>query len=370
MKKMCLILSAVLLMQGLLMGGCAVNRMQDETSTESTILTDSLENTGSEPTNPTASGSLPSESTQPTETEPAVSETEDTQPVETLPTETQPPATEPPVTEPPETQPPETEPPVTEPPETEPPATVPVNADEYIGSLYTREQLLQMDNTLTGYGPGRTSGGVRPSGAVRAQNSVGQYDAFFVAEDTNVIYLTFDCGYEYNNLTASILDTLKEKNVRAVFFVTMYYVQKNPQLVQRMIDEGHTVGNHSNNHISMPTLGIDEMAYEIQSLSDYMQANFGYQMHLFRPPKGEYSVRSLALTQSLGYSTVQWSFAYADWNTDNQPQPADALELITGSAHNGAIYLLHAVSATNASILGDVIDNLRSQGYSLELLGA
>ncbi|MGN0999823.1 MAG: polysaccharide deacetylase family protein [Faecousia sp.] len=365
MKKMCLILSAVLLMQSLLMGGCAVNRMQDEASTESTILTDSLENTGSEPTNPTASGPLSSESTHPAETEPAVSETEDTQPVETLPAETEPPVTEPPVTQPPETEPPETEPPVTE-----PPATEPVNSDEYIGSLYTRGQLLQMDNTLSQYGPGSSYGGFRPGGAVRAQNSLGQYDAFFVAEDTNVIYLTFDCGYEYNNLTASILDTLKQKDVKAVFFVTMHYVQSNPQLVQRMIDEGHIVGNHSNNHISMPTLSIDEMAYQIQSLSDYVQAKFGYEMHLFRPPKGEYSVRALALAQSLGYSTVQWSFAYADWSTDNQPQPADALELITGSAHNGAIFLLHAVSETNAAILGDVIDNLRSQGYSLELFGA
>lgn len=392
MKKLCLIISAIVLIHSFLLPGCAVNRTQDTQNTATSDSASSLENTqttqqetlSSDTSEPEASPD-DSGSTETTETEASEEEAPETEPseetietepsgeeetIETEPEETEPPVTQPAETTAPETTPPATEPPATEPPVTEPPEQPPENPDEYIGTLYNRGQLFAMDNTLHGYGPGRTSGGARPGGAVRAQNAYGQYGAYYIAEDTNVIYLTFDCGYEYNNLTASILDTLKEKDVKAVFFVTMYYVETNPHLVQRMIDEGHIVGNHSNNHFSMPTLSVDEMAYEIMSLHEYMLEKFGYEMHLFRPPKGEYSTRSLAVTQSLGYTTTAWSFAYADWNTGNQPAHEDALALITGSAHNGAIYLLHAVSATNAAVLADVIDNLRGQGYSLELFGA
>ncbi len=297
--------------------------------------------------------------------------TESTQPQiqesPTLPPETSIPETTIPLepTAPPTTQPPETQPPQTEPPKTEP-------LEEYIGSLYTRQELEKLDNTLIPYGPGYAKNGDAAPYAPGAQDKYGKYGASFLRTDKNVIYLTFDCGYEYfvdgQPLTGKILDTLKEKDVKAVFFVTMSYVKSNPDLVRRMIDEGHAVGNHSADHYSMPSLTIDEMVEQIMELHHYVEEKFGYSMNLYRPPSGEFSLRSLAVTQSLGYETVHWSFAYADWDTSEQPEKAAALERILGCHHDGAIYLLHAVSETNADVLSEVIDGLRDKGYSLELL--
>ena len=163
------------------------------------------------------------------------------------------------------------------------------------------------------------------------------------------------------------LDVIKEKNVSAVFFVTMPYVEDEPELIQRMIDEGHAVGNHSASHLSMPTLSVEKMIDEVMVLHDYVVENFGYEMHLFRPPMGEYSKQSLAVLQNLGYKTVEWSFAYYDYDTENQMDSDKAYAKVVGAAHGGGIFLLHAVSKTNTEILGNVIDELRRQGYNLEL---
>jgi peptidoglycan-N-acetylmuramic acid deacetylase len=185
-----------------------------------------------------------------------------------------------------------------------------------------------MSTKRISYGPGSTSGGKRPPYADSTQNKYGKYDAHFITQDAGGIYLTFDCGYEYfakdengktYPVTSRILDTLKEKNVKAVFFITLPYAQKNPALVQRMIDEGHAVGNHSSTHPDMTTISIDQMVTEILTLHNYVLDNFHYKMHLFRPPTGAFSEQSLAVTQSLGYKTVDWSFAYRDWDPDQQP---------------------------------------------------
>ncbi|MBQ8475289.1 MAG: polysaccharide deacetylase family protein, partial [Clostridia bacterium] len=170
-----------------------------------------------------------------------------------------------------------------------------------------------------------------------------------------------------NGYTSTILDTLAAKGVKAVFFVTMQYCRSQPAIVQRIINEGHVLGNHSVNHYSMPTLSIDQMEYEILELHNYILNTYGYEMFLFRPPMGEFSTQSLAVTQNLGYKTVHWSFAYLDYDTANQPEYYAALDRVTGAAHSGAIYLLHAVSATNTAILGDVIDSFRNQGYTIGL---
>lgn len=250
------------------------------------------------------------------------------------------------------------------------------SSDEMIGSLYTRGELEAMDTTYEGYGPGRTSGGKRAPYAESDQKKYGKYGANFIAPDNGNIYLTFDCGFEHyvkdengNKIpnTARILDILKEKNAKGVFFVTMDFVKKEPALVQRMIDEGHTVGNHSNNHKRMSELPIDEMVYEVMSLHEYVLEHFGYVMNLFRPPEGNYSVQSLCVLQSLGYKTVHWSFAYGDYDEDNQPDVASSLDLVTRSHHSGAIYLLHAISETNAALLADAIDFFRAEGYNIEL---
>lgn len=253
------------------------------------------------------------------------------------------------------------------------PTTAPTNPEP----MYQRQELELLENQSKPYGPGVTSDGKRPPHPDVLQKAYGEYGANFIGPDEKTVYMTFDCGYEYSfvnedgktiRVTAWILDVLKEKNVKAVFFVTLPYCKSQPDLVQRMIDEGHAVGNHSSTHpSSMAQLSIDQMEEEVMTLHQYVQENFGYEMHLFRPPTGAFSTQSLAVVQNLGYKNVHWSVAYNDWNPDAQPTASQGYETVTGRHHNGAIYLLHAVSVTNATILSDVIDFLQSQGYQLEL---
>ena len=128
------------------------------------------------------------------------------------------------------------------------------------------------------------------------------------------------------------------------------------------------MGNHSWSHPSMPTIDVEEAADEILKLHDYVKENFSYEMTLFRPPMGEFSEQTLALTQQLGYKSVFWSYAYEDWDPDNQMGAEAAFEKTTAAEHEGAIYLLHAVSKDNAEILGDLIDDMRANGYTLKAL--
>ena len=203
----------------------------------------------------------------------------------------------------------------------------------------------------------------RPLGAITAQAQYGDKGALFIGDENEKrLWLTFDEGYE-NGYTAEILDTLKDKDVKAVFFVTYDYALKNPELIRRMIDEGHTVGNHTWSHPSLPECSPDELYAELSLLHDYISDNFGYEMYVMRPPMGEFSERVLACAKSLGYTTVLWSFAYPDWDVNDQPEKSAAYEKITSRTHNGAVYLLHAVSKTNTAILSDVIDYWQENGY-------
>ncbi len=237
------------------------------------------------------------------------------------------------------------------------------------GTLYTKADLQAMANDLIVYGPGSSVDEFnRPYSSINYQSKYGSYDAYFIVpEEEKNIYFTFDLGYEYNNNTNRILDILKEKNVKAVFFPTLSFVKNNPETIQRIIDEGHELGSHSTNHYSMPTVELDVMRDELMIIHDYVLEHYGVKMHLFRPPQGHFSYRSLALTQSLGYKTVIWSFAYKDYDTANQPAYDEALAKATNAAHPGALYLLHAVSNTNVDILPALIDNLRAQGYTIKL---
>ena len=219
-----------------------------------------------------------------------------------------------------------------------------------------------------GYGPGvQLDDKNRPTGALDFNANYGKYGAEALREDKKNILLTFDQGYE-NGYTAQILDTLKEKKVKAVFFLLQDYAERNPELVQRMIDEGHIVGNHSVSHYSMPDLSAEECRQEIEGLQEYMKQNFGVTMKLFRPPMGEFSEQSLSVTKDCGLSTMLWSFAYADWDVNAQPDPAQAKEKLIGAAHEGAVYLLHSVSQTNAEVLSEVIDGIRDEGFEFEKL--
>jgi peptidoglycan-N-acetylmuramic acid deacetylase len=203
-----------------------------------------------------------------------------------------------------------------------------------------------------------------PTGAKTFNETYSTYGAYALTSAQNQIVLTFDQGYE-NGYTSKILDTLKEKNVKAIFFLTGDYAKKEKALVQRMIDEGHVLGNHGMTHAKLPTLDQQGIEEEIMSLHQYVLDEYGYEMQYFRPPCGEFSEESLAVTQQLGYQTIVWSFAYVDWNVDSQPEPSTALDKLVTSAHDGAIYLLHSVSQTNAEILGEAIDRLRNEGFTL-----
>ena len=238
-----------------------------------------------------------------------------------------------------------------------------------IGGQAPAEAALLTDSTeKVCYGQGyETDSENRPVGAMQAQEEYGAYGGEFIGDKNDkTIYLTFDEGYE-NGCTGRILDILKEKNVTATFYVTLDYVKSSPDLVSRMINEGHEVGNHTCTHPSLPDISDDMVFEEIHGLESYISNNFGgYKTVTMRPPRGEFSVRTLRLVKNMGYDTVLWSFAYNDWNVDDQPDREKAYERITSATHNGAIYLLHAVSETNTAILADVIDYWQDNGYSVK----
>ena len=233
---------------------------------------------------------------------------------------------------------------------------------------YSDSQFNSLDNTSLGWGQGLNKNAKnQPIGSINYQNKYGTYDAYYIAEDQKVVYLTFDEGYE-NGFTPSILDTLKAKDVKAVFFVTYDFAKRQPNLIRRMIDEGHTVGNHSKSHSSLPTLSLTAARDDTMFLHNYVKDNFQYEMTLYRFPQGAFSVRMLALIQSLGYKSVFWSYAYKDWVTTEQIGKEAAYQKVVSNLHNGAIYLLHAVSSDNASMLGDFIDEARRQGYAFKIM--
>ena len=181
------------------------------------------------------------------------------------------------------------------------------------------------------------------------------------------IYLTFDEGYEAG-YTPQILSTLKENNVTAAFFITAHYVNTQPELVKQMIDEGNIIGNHTVNHKSMPDLEDEKVKSEVMDLHTVIYEKFGYEMKYMRPPKGEFSERTLSITDSLGFKTVMWSFAYVDWNDDKQPSKEEAMKKIISNLHNGEIMLLHATSKTNSEIMGEMVDKIKEEGYEIKSL--
>ena len=228
-------------------------------------------------------------------------------------------------------------------------------------------EIEKMENESVLWGPGvHKDDKGRSTACIDLQEKYGEYNAYFIGpEDSNTITLTFDQGYE-NGYTTPILDALKEKDAKAVFFLTGHYVRSQPELVQRMIDEGHILGSHSDSHkVYCKDLSIEESFEDAKWMQDYLRDNFGYEMRLFRFPEGEFSPQSLALMQQMGYQSIFWSFAYADWNVNDQPEPAAAIEKITSFLHPGEIMLLHSVSSTNAEILPQVIDIIREKGYEI-----
>ena len=191
------------------------------------------------------------------------------------------------------------------------------------------------------------------------------YDAAYLGDPTRkLLYLTFDAGYE-NGCTAQILDVLKKHQVPAVFFLVGNYIEKNADLVRRMAEEGHIVGNHTMHHRNMSEISDpDVFSKELKDLEALYQEVTGQELpRYYRPPQGIYSEENLKLAKSLGYRTLFWSLAYVDWNNDDQPTREEALAKLLPRTHNGAVVLLHSTSRTNAEILDELLTRWKEQGY-------
>lgn len=194
---------------------------------------------------------------------------------------------------------------------------------------------------------------------------ITQYDAHYIVPvSEKKMYITFDCGYE-NGFTPDMLDVLKEEQVTAAFFVTQTFIRDNVDLVKRMKEEGHLVCNHTVTHPSMPGKSVEEQRKELLDCENYMKQATGYELDLFyRPPKGEYSQRTLQVAKDLGYTTVFWSMAYLDYDVNNQPSREHVVEHFKKYYHPGAIPLLHNVSQANHDALRQVLQDLKKEGYT------
>ncbi len=195
------------------------------------------------------------------------------------------------------------------------------------------------------------------------------HNAYYLDDNAqNTLYLTFDSGYENGNMP-QILDALKKNNVKATFFVVSSYINENTELVKRMINEGHTVGNHTYSHPNMTTLSEEEFKSQLLGLEEEFYALTNTNMGKFyRPPEGKFTQENLQWASELGYTTIFWSLAYVDWEVDNQPSKEYALEKLLPRTHSGAIVLLHSTSKTNAEILDELIQSWKQEGYTFSSL--
>lgn len=224
-------------------------------------------------------------------------------------------------------------------------------------------------NSVGNWGLSFQEEGKRPVGNASVEE-LQQYDAFY-AQDTEEknIYLTFDCGYENGN-TGIILDALKKHHAPATFFVVGNFLSTSPDLVKRMVSDGHIVGNHSYHHPDMSKISsMESYSKELQELSDLYQETTGKEMKkYYRPPQGKYSENNLKMAKDLGYKTFFWSLAYVDWYQDKQPSKEEAFDKLLGRIHPGAIVLLHSTSSTNAQILDELLTKWEEMGYQFRSL--
>ncbi|MGI6778968.1 MAG: delta-lactam-biosynthetic de-N-acetylase [Acetivibrionales bacterium] len=223
----------------------------------------------------------------------------------------------------------------------------------------------KLDNTKFGWGLRLNNDHTTPGIPSHVNELIDKYDGIFTGDTSQkVVYLTFDEGYE-NGYTSKILDTLKANDVKSIFFVTGSYVDRNPELVKRMAEEGHEIGNHTVNHPSLPDIDNAKIEKEILELEEKVYSQYGVQMRYMRPPNGEYSERTLEAARQLGYKTVFWSFAYKDWDVNDQKGADYAYNKVMDNLHNGAVILLHAVSKDNAEALDRIIKAIREEGYEI-----
>lgn len=197
---------------------------------------------------------------------------------------------------------------------------------------------------------------------------LAKYDGYYAdITDQKVLYLTFDAGYE-NGYTAKILDVLKEHEVPAAFFLVGNYIESSPELVERMVSEGHIVGNHTYTHPDMSEISTEEaFKEELTKMEEAYEKVTGKKMQkYYRPPQGKYSENNLRMAQKLGYKTIFWSLAYVDWYESDQPTKAEAFDKLLPRVHPGAIVLLHSTSKTNADILDELLTKWEDMGYEFK----
>lgn len=210
----------------------------------------------------------------------------------------------------------------------------------------------------------------KPPVANATFDELKQYDAYYAENtDEKVLYLTFDAGFENGN-TPAILDALKKHNAPAAFFIVGNYLETSPDLVKRMIDEGHIVGNHTYHHPDMSKISTKEaFSKELTDLETLYQQTTGQTMtRFYRPPQGKYSETNLKMAQEMGYKTFFWSLAYVDWYQDKQPTKDEAFKKLLGRIHPGAVVLLHSTSSTNGQILDELLTKWEEMGYTFKSL--
>lgn len=226
-------------------------------------------------------------------------------------------------------------------------------------------QIIQEENWGLGFG----QEGTKPTGNANAAD-LKNYDAYFIGNtDDKIIYLTFDCGYENGN-TEPILNALKKHNVKATFFVVGHYLESAPELVKRMLEDGHTVGNHTYHHPDMSSIvSVDQFKQEMDDVATLFEQVTGQKMPMYyRPPRGIYNKSNMEMAKELGYQTFFWSLAYVDWDQNKQPSHETAFKKLTTRIHPGALVLLHNTSKTNGEILDELLTKWEEMGYSFQTL--
>lgn len=236
-----------------------------------------------------------------------------------------------------------------------------MKAKETAGAALDTAAVLQAENWGLGFG----TEGTQPTGTASA-DQLKEYNAYYVGDaGEKKIYLTFDCGYENGNSPA-ILDALKKHNAPATFFVVGHFLESAPEIVKRMVEDGHTVGNHTYHHYDMSKIS-DPAVFEkeMDDVRALFKETTGTEMAMYyRPPQGKYSEENLQMAKDLGYSTFFWSLAYVDWNVDAQPSHEEAFSKLTGRIHPGAVVLLHNTSKTNGEILDELLTKWEEMGYT------
>lgn len=242
---------------------------------------------------------------------------------------------------------------------------------DIISANASLQSIAALSNEKIEWGIKRNDNHEQPDLGKKNKEIMDKYNGICIGNNNEpFIYLTFDMGYEAG-YTEKILEVLKKNNVTAAFFITAHYLNTQPDLVKRMIDDGHVIGNHTVNHKSMPECSLETIKAEVINLHTAIYEKFGYEMSYIRPPKGEYSERTIAFTNSLNYTTVMWSFAYDDWEESKQGREEYGKKKILDNLHNGEVMLLHGTSKDNSNILDEIIKETVKRGYtfrSIELI--